>query len=189
MVTHPAWRGGAQAHGLSADLWILPRVAWQRSSNASPVSSTTRARMENPGCGLVRMNWTVQKREQQAKERNPDQLDLEDRALARAKIETLSVNAPGSSLKTKLDSPVTLGPPDLGTAGGKRQALESDRARMGGAVARCAVIPRGAAGTADGAGRPAAIASTPVAAHSDRLRDYLEEFQVQVEVLPKSPEG
>jgi hypothetical protein len=74
--------------------------------------------MENPGCGLVRMNWTVQKREQQAKERNPDQVDLEDRALARAKIETLSVNAPGSSLKTKLDSPVTLGPPDLGTAGG-----------------------------------------------------------------------
>ena len=113
------WREGAQAHGLGADPWTLPRVAWQRSSNASPVSSTT---PDTYGKYWVRigadeLDCAKAGATSQRTEPRPSRL-LEDRALARAKIETLSVKAPGSSFKTKLDSPVTLGAPDLGTAGG-----------------------------------------------------------------------
>src|ERR1700676_4006823 len=65
-----ALRKGARAHGFSADLWTLPRVA-------TVIERITGVRY-HPGHVwrvLGSMHWTVQKPEQQAKERNADQVE------------------------------------------------------------------------------------------------------------------
>ena len=65
-----ALRQGARHHGFSADLWTLPRV------------STMIERITGVGYHpghvwkiLGAMNWTVQKPEQRAKERDPDKVE------------------------------------------------------------------------------------------------------------------
>ena|SRR2546425_354971 len=75
-----ALRKGARAHGFSADLWTLPRVA-------TVIERITSVRY-HPGHVwkvLGTMNWTVQKPERQAKERNSDQVEYWKTARWRAK--------------------------------------------------------------------------------------------------------
>lgn len=91
---------GARAHGFSADLWTLPRVA-------TVIERITGVRY-HPGHIwkiLGAMNWTVQKPEQQAKERNQDQVDYWKTVRWPALKKKLLASVPGSSSKTKPDSP------------------------------------------------------------------------------------
>jgi len=95
-----ALRKGARAHSFSADLWTLPRVA-------TVIKRITGVRY-HPGHVwriLGAMNWTVQKPEQQAKERNPDKVDYWQTVRWPELKKTLLVSAPGSSFKTKPASP------------------------------------------------------------------------------------
>jgi|SRR5579863_9738215 len=95
-----ALRKGARAHGFSADLWTLPRVA-------TVIERITSVRY-HPGHVwklLGAMNWTVQKPERQAKERNADQVEYWKTARWPELKKTLLASAPGSSSKTKPDSP------------------------------------------------------------------------------------
>jgi transposase len=98
---------GAGAHGFSADLWTLPRVA-------AVIERITGVRY-HPGHVwkiLGVMNWTVQKPEQQAKERNPVQVEYWKTVRWPEVKKTLLANTPGSSSKTKRDS--RNGPPSAG---------------------------------------------------------------------------
>jgi transposase len=93
-------RKGARAQGFSADLWSCPRVA-------TVIERLTGVRY-HPGHVwkiLGTMNWTVQKPERQAKERNPDQVAYWKTARWPELKKTLLASTPGSSFKTKPDSP------------------------------------------------------------------------------------
>ena len=109
-----ALRQGARAHGFSADLWTLPRVA-------TVIERITGVRY-HPGHVwklLGAMNWTVQKPEQQAKERKPEQVDYWKKVRWPELKKTLLASTPGSSSKTKqasLSSPQSVG---LGRREGK----------------------------------------------------------------------
>lgn len=112
-----ALRKGARAHGFSADLWTLPRVAAviERISGVE----------YHPGHVwriLGAMNWTVQKPAQQAKERNPDQVDYWKTVRWPELKKTLCANAPGSSSKTKLDSANNPRSAGLGRRAGKHRS-------------------------------------------------------------------
>lgn len=91
---------GARVHGFSADLWTLPRVAL--------VIERITGVQYHPGHVwkiLGAMNWTVQKPERQAKERNPLQVEYWKTVRWPEVKKTLLANAPGSSSKTKPDLP------------------------------------------------------------------------------------
>lgn len=95
-----ALRKGARAHGFSADLWTLPRVA--------TVIERIAGVRYHPGHVwkiLGAMNWTLQKPERQAKERNSDLVDYWKTVRWPELKKTLLASAPGSSSKTKPDSP------------------------------------------------------------------------------------
>jgi transposase len=90
----------ARAHGFSADPWTLPRVA-------TIIERITGVRF-HPGHVwkiLGAMNWTSQKPEQQAKERNSDQVEYWKTVRWPELKKTLLAGAPGSSSKTKPVSP------------------------------------------------------------------------------------
>ena len=98
-----ALRKGARKQGFSADLWTLPRVA-------TVIERVTGVRY-HPGQVwrvLGAMNWTVQKPEQQAKERNADQIEYWKTVRWPALKKTLRSSGPGSSSKT---SPALLSNP------------------------------------------------------------------------------
>jgi transposase len=112
-----ALRKGARAHGFSADLWTLPRVA-------TVIERITGVEY-HPGHVwkiLGAMNWTVQKPAQQAKERNPDQVDYWKNVRWPALKKTLSSSVPGSSFKTKLDSASNPRSAGLGHREGKHRS-------------------------------------------------------------------
>jgi len=91
-----ALRKGARAHGFSADLWTLPRVA-------TIIERITGVRY-HPGHVwklLGSMNWTVQKPESQAKERKPEQVDYWKQVRWPELKKTLLASTPGSSSKTR----------------------------------------------------------------------------------------
>lgn len=95
-----ALRKGARKHGFSADLWTLPRVA-------TVIERITGVRY-HPGHVwkvLGAMNWTVQKPEQQAKERNAEQVEYWKTVRWPALKKTLRSSGLGSSSKTSQDSP------------------------------------------------------------------------------------
>jgi len=95
-----ALRKGARAHGFSADLWTLPRVA--------TVIERIAGVRYHPGHVwkvLGAMNWTLQKPERQAKERNSDLVDYWKTVRWPELKKTLHASALGSSSKTKPDSP------------------------------------------------------------------------------------
>lgn len=95
-----ALRKGARDQGFSADLWTLPRVA-------VVIERITGVRY-HPGHVwkiLGGMNWTAQKPEQQAKERNPDQVQYWKTVRWPEVKKTLRGSRPGSSSKTSPDSP------------------------------------------------------------------------------------
>ena len=94
-----ALRQGARAHGFSADLWTLPRVATVIERIAS-----VRYHPGHVWKLLGAMNWTVQKPERQAKERNSEQVDYWKTARWPELKKTLLATAPGSSSKMKPDS-------------------------------------------------------------------------------------
>jgi transposase len=108
---------GAPAHGFSGDLWTLPRVALV-------IERITGVRY-HPGHVwkiLGAMNWTVQKPEQQAKERNPVQVEYWKTVRWPEIKKTLLANAPGSSSKTKPDSPSNPPSAEHGHRVGKRRS-------------------------------------------------------------------
>ena len=95
-----ALRKGAPAHGFSGDLWTLPRVA-------TVIERLTGVRY-HPGHVwkvLGAINWTLQKPERQAKERNAEQVEYWKTVRWPELKKTLLANAPGSSFKTKPGSP------------------------------------------------------------------------------------
>ena len=112
-----ALRKGARDQGFSADLWTLPRVA-------TVIERITGVRY-HPGHVwrvLGSMHWTVQKPEQQAKERNADQVEYWKTVRWPALKKTLHSSGPGSSSKTSPDSrssPRSAGP---GRREGKRRS-------------------------------------------------------------------
>jgi transposase len=112
-----ALRKGARSHGFSADLWTLPRVA-------TVIERVTGVRY-HPGHVwkvLGAMQWTVQKPEQQAKERNPDQVDYWKTVRWPELKKTLLASARGSSSKTKPDSLSNPRFAGLGHREGKRRS-------------------------------------------------------------------
>jgi transposase len=91
---------GARAHGFGADLWTLPRV--------TTVIERIAGVRYHPGHVwkiLGAMNWTLQKPERQAKERNSDLVDYWKTVRWPALKKTLLASTPGSSSKTKPGSP------------------------------------------------------------------------------------
>lgn len=112
-----ALRKGAPANGFSTEMWTLPRVA-------TVIEGITGVRY-HPGHVwkiLGAMNWTVQKPEQQAKERSADQVAYGKAVRWPELKKTLLASVPGSSSKTKPDSasnPRSAGP---GRHGGKHRS-------------------------------------------------------------------
>ena len=95
-----ALRKGARAHGFSADLWSLPRIV-------TVIKRVTGVRY-HPGHVwkiLGAMKWTSQKPEQQARERNLDQVRYWKTVRWPELKKTLRASVPGSSSRTKPGSP------------------------------------------------------------------------------------
>jgi transposase len=91
---------GPCAHGYSTDLWTLARV--------TGVIETITAVRYHPGHVwkiLGAMNWTLQKPERQARERNAEQVAYWTSVRWPELKKTLRDNAPGSSSRTKPASP------------------------------------------------------------------------------------
>src|SRR6516225_736410 len=89
-------RRGARAHGFTTDLWTLPRVA-------TVIERLTGVHY-HPGHVwkiLGAINWTLQKPERQAKERNAEHVEYWKTVRWPELKKTLLANAPGSSSKTK----------------------------------------------------------------------------------------
>lgn len=112
-----ALRKGARAHDFPADHWTLSRVA-------AVIERLTGVRY-HPGHVwkvLGALNWTVQKPEQQAKERKEEQVDYWKTVRWPELKKTLLASAPGSSSRTKPASPSN--PPSAGPGlrGGKRRS-------------------------------------------------------------------
>lgn len=108
---------GARAHGFSADLWTLPRVA--------KVIERIAGVRYHPGHVwkiLGAMNWTLQKPERQAKERNPVSVDHWKTIRWTELKKTLRASAPGSSSKTKPGSRSNPRSGGHGRRAGKRQS-------------------------------------------------------------------
>jgi transposase len=108
-------RKGARDQGFSADLWTLPRVA-------VVIERLTGVRY-HPGHVwkvLGAMNWTAQKPEQQAKERNPDQVEYWKTVRWPEVKKTLRSGRLGSSSKTNPDSPSNPRSGGPGPRAGKR---------------------------------------------------------------------
>lgn len=92
-------RKGAREQGFNADLWTLPRVA-------VVIERLTGVRY-HPGHVwkiLGAMNWSAQKPEQQAKERNPEQVEYWRTVRWPEVKKKLLSSRPGSSSKTNPDS-------------------------------------------------------------------------------------
>src|SRR5579863_10407403 len=112
-----ALRKGARSHGFSADLWTLPRVA-------TVIKRLTGVRY-HPGHVwriLGAMDWTVQKPERQAKERNAEQVHYWKSVHWPELKKTLRGSAPGSSSKTKPDSRSSPRSAAVGLPEGKRRS-------------------------------------------------------------------
>jgi transposase len=95
-----ALRKGAAAHGLQGDLWTLPRVA-------VAIERITGVRY-HPGHVwriLGAMNWSAQKPEQQARERDPQRVEYWKTVRWPELKKTLHNSTPGSSSKTNPDLP------------------------------------------------------------------------------------
>ena|SRR5580698_1012513 len=95
-----ALRQGARKHGFAAELWTLPRVA-------SVIEKVTGEKF-HPGHVwklLGRLNWSVQKPMQQARERNADKVQYWVEQRWPEVKKTLGGGTPGSSFKTNPDSP------------------------------------------------------------------------------------
>lgn len=108
---------GARAHGFSADLWTLPRVALV-------IERLTGIRY-HPGHVwkiLGAMNWTVQKPEQQARERNPLQVEYWKTVRWPEVKKTLLATMRGSSSRMKPGSRSSLQCEAPGHHAGKRQS-------------------------------------------------------------------
>jgi transposase len=108
---------GARAHGFSADLWTLPRVAI--------VIERLTGVHYHPGHVwkiLGAMNWTLQKPEQQAKERNSVQVDYWKTVRWPDLKKTLLASVPGSFSKTKPDSPSNPRSAERGRRAGRRRS-------------------------------------------------------------------
>ena len=91
---------GATAHGFHGDLWTLSRV--------TVVIERMTGVKYHPGHVwkiLGSINWSVQKPERQAKERNQDQVDYWKNVRWPAVKKTLLANKPGSSSRTSPASP------------------------------------------------------------------------------------
>ena len=102
-----ALRQGARAHGFSADLWTLPRVA-------TVIERVTGVRY-HPGHVwkmLGAMQWSVQKPERQARERDAEQVEYWKTTRWPELKKKLLADMPGSSSRTKPDSPSN--PPSVG---------------------------------------------------------------------------
>ena len=108
---------GAPRHGFESELWNLPRVA-------EVIEQVTGERY-HPGHVwkiLGRMDWSVQKPEQQARERNADQVDYWVRQRWPELKKTLLANKRGSSSRTNLASPSNRRSERRGRPGAKRQS-------------------------------------------------------------------
>jgi len=108
---------GARAHGFSADLWSLPRVA-------TVIARVTGVRY-HPGHVwkvLGAMHWTLQKPERQARERNAEQVEYWKTVRWPELKKTLLASAPGSSSKTKPDAPSNPPSAALGRRAGKHRS-------------------------------------------------------------------
>jgi transposase len=95
-----ALRQGARAHGFTADLWTLPRVA-------TVIERVTGVRY-HPGHVwkmLGAMQWSVQKPERQARERDAEQVEYWKTTRWPELKKRLLADMPGSSSRTKPDSP------------------------------------------------------------------------------------
>lgn len=112
-----AMRKGALSHGFGSDLWTLPRVA--------TVIQRLIGIRYHPGHVwkiLGAMNWTLQKPEKQAKERDPNQVEYWKTVRWTEVKKTLCSSAPGSSSKTNPDSPSSPRSAEPGRPAGKRQS-------------------------------------------------------------------
>ena len=112
-----ALRQGAMAHGFSADLWTLPRVA-------QVIERITGVRF-HPGHGwriLGALNWTVQKPERQAKERSEEKVHYWRTVRWPALKKTLLAATPGSSSRTSPASPSNPRSARPGRRAGKRRS-------------------------------------------------------------------
>jgi transposase len=112
-----ALRQGAMAHGFSADLWTLPRVA-------TVIERVSGVRY-HPGHVwkvLGAMQWSVQKPERQARERNAEQVEYWKTTRWPELKKKLLANVPGSSSRTKPDSPSNLPSVGRGHRGEKRRS-------------------------------------------------------------------
>jgi transposase len=112
-----ALRQGAMAHGFSADLWTLPRVA-------TVIERVTGVRY-HPGHVwkmLGAMHWSVQKPERQARERNAEQVEYWKTTRWPELKKKLLADAPGYSSRTKPDSPSNPPSAGRGRRGEKRRS-------------------------------------------------------------------
>jgi hypothetical protein len=108
---------GARHHGFNAEMWTLPRVA-------TVVERVTGVKY-HPGhvwkiLGL--MNWTVQKPERQAKERDDAKVQYWKDVRWPDIKKTLSANKPGSSSKTNPASPNSPPSAPVGRRAAKRRS-------------------------------------------------------------------
>lgn len=108
---------GARHHGFNAEMWTLPRVA-------TVVERVTGVKY-HPGhvwkiLGL--MNWTVQKPERQAKERDDAKVQYWKDVRWPDIKKTLSANKPGSSSKTNPASPSSPPSAPVGRRAAKRRS-------------------------------------------------------------------
>lgn len=112
-----ALRRGARGHGFPADHWTLSRVA--------TVINRLTGVSYHPGHVwkvLGALNWTVQKPEQQAKERNEEAVTYWTTVRWPQVKKTLLANTPGSSSRTKPASPNNPPSGGRGLHGGKRRS-------------------------------------------------------------------
>ena len=94
---------GSRAHGFASDLWTLPRVA-------TVIERVTGVRY-HPGHVwriLGSMEWSLQRPARQARERDPEKVELWKTKRWPAVKKTLGVAKPGSSSKTRAASPSAL---------------------------------------------------------------------------------
>ena len=112
-----ALRQGARQHGFSADLWTLPRVA--------TVIRRITGEKFHPGHVwkmLGRLDWSVQKPVQQARERNQEKVDYWVAVRWPAVKKTLGGGKPGSISKTNQVSPNSLRSGRPGPHGAKHRS-------------------------------------------------------------------
>jgi len=112
-----ALRQGARVHGFGTDLWTLPRVAMV-------IERLTGVRY-HPGHVwkiLGAMDWTLQRPAKQARERDPEKVQLWLKERWPAVKKTLGAAGPGSSSRTKAGSPSAPRSAAPGPRKGKRRS-------------------------------------------------------------------